>query len=494
MVRLRYLLACPMALFCTPVFAQQPLDMAVSLTTWSTQINSTPVLYTHTRGAAPFGAARLMVRLSRASNPAPAAPYQLRVELSPGFLDVSPHPSHPLPAGMSCQPPQGGGYDPLVLDCVMTNPIGGLATELQFRVDTGSTTQFGGATGWARATLDYDAHPLPGTPVCIANQGNTGCVLRQVPVFDSTLSLTGMSVAGGSMIMGQESNIRIDSRVLGFDSLYQTTFDVDLPTGLQYVGVTNPIGASPTCNVNAMGGGQRVTCVSTGHYSSNGTGTPRDIQYDLRVRPMAPLQPPGPVDVIARVGNAVQLPPDNCAAQPSQPRCAQVSFALTPPLVVALQFTAATAPEPWLALARPQPLQLRFRNNGGLAASQTRLLAKLPAGFGYVSAQSPHGVTCAAAGSLEDGQQVTCLQGTLAASMSRDLTLTVQGDPWLTAPTDNVAVFAVTDGSTLDGPALLACAANPEPDPCTWLEFTVRAPCPDGPDDSVYCDDFEVFQ
>lgn len=460
---------------------------------WAGSSGSPQVVYSDTNGAASFGL-RIVVNLARSSTPAPLPPYHMELTLGPGFTALTPL---SLPANTTCQPATGGGSTPTRIRCTRSVQLGGGNHTLIFALDAGPIGLFSGSQVNARFTVDYAAFPLPDPPVCSAISGNGGCVERSAAVFASWIRLDSLSIANPTTI-GVNTLLRVNHRVVGYDGARITTTHLDLPPELQYVGVSSPSFPSHTCNAApSAGGGERVGCQGTiRHPSAN--GEQRTGNYDVIVRTRDGVQPPGPLRVVAAIGNDAHPAPTDCAANPAQDACAEVFVNLVPPPVVDLRLVSASSPTPYTQLGMPQgPFRIDYRNAGGAASAMpTRILAKLPPGFGYVQLHSSSGpVSCTATGNVEDGQEVRCQRSTnLPANSSTFwLSLTVQGHPQVAEPTGNVLLWAITDGAGTDGDMLLACASDPQRPDCLWHAFDVRPPCPGGPSDSIYCDGYEPF-
>lgn len=474
--------------------AQTPLNMSIPhLGYWTGSSGSPQVIFSDTHGAASFGP-RIVVQMSRSSNPAPPPPYRLVLTLGPGFTALTPL---ALPADTSCQPATGGGAAPIQIECVRNTLLPGGAQQFQFALDAGPIALFSGSAVSARATINYEAFPLPEPPVCTNTSGNTGCVEKQANVFASWIGLDSLSIAD-PVTIGVDTQLRVNHRVVGYDGGRISTTQIDLPPELQYIGVSSPTAPTHTCNSSPLpGGNERVSCQGNiRHISAN--GEQRTGYFFVIVRTRPGVQPPGPLRVVASIGNGAQPAPVDCDPNPDQLACADVVLGLAAPPVVDLHLVASTAPLPYTRLGPAQgPFRIEYRNAGGAAsATPTRLLAKLPAGFAYVQLGSTSGpVSCTASGSIEDGQEVRCQRSTSVPANSSTfwLELVLQGDPLLAAPVDNVLVWAIADGPGSDGDALLACAADPDRTDCRWQPFDVRPPCPGGPLDSIYCDDFELF-
>ena len=481
-----------LALPAAAAVAQTPLNASMYFSYFTGSAGTPQVIFTDTLGSAASFGPRLVATISSSSLPAPAPPYRVRIEITRGFSNAVPL---SLPAGAVCQPATGGGNQALLIDCVLNNQVVGTPFNLIYALDAGDLAAFGGHSAEARMTVDYDAFPLPDPPQCVIGAGQTGCVLRPVLVHESKVGLTSLSTVD-PMTIGVNSLIRVDHWVIGYDSSRITTTDIDLPPELEYVGVQNLGAPFHTCTAAPFAGGERVSCDGNLRHPS-GDGAIRTGYCTIGVRPRPGVAPPGPLPGVAQSGNAAPPAPGNCAAVPNQDTCADLSFGLVSPPVVDLRFGDWSVPEPWLMLGRAQgPLFVRYRNAGGAAsANPVRILAQLPPGFSLVSGSSIEGpVSCTGTGDIEDGQTVTCLRSSLPAnSTSPSLSLTVRGDLEFSALTGNVAVMAITDGAISDTQALLACAADPELPGCRWLPFNVRHPCPGGPTDVLYCDDFELF-
>ncbi len=490
---------CPLALAlglllsATAALAQTPLHLSLGFGYWSGNAGSPQVIFTDTLGAAASLGPRLTVSLRRSSNPAPPPPYRVRIDITRGFHNVVPI---SLPAGAVCQQATGGGSQATVIDCVLSTQIAGTPVALIFALDAGPLADFGGSNAQAQATVDSDTHPLPEPPECVIGSTQTGCTLRPVQVFQSRVGLTSMTTTN-PMTIGASTLIRINHWVVGYDSSRISTTDIDLPAELEFLAVQNITSPFHTCTSAPHAGGERVSCEGNLRHAS-ATGAVRSGYFSLFVRTRPGVEPPGPLHVVAQIGNGAQPAPGNCLQDPDQDTCAELGFGLVPPPVVDLRFGEWSVPEPWLHLGRPQgPLFVRYRNAGGLAsANPVRILTQLPPGFALTSGTSVEGpVTCSAVGAVAQGQTVTCLRSSLAAnSTSPSLSLSITGDPAFVAPAGNVAVLAITDVVGNDNQALLTCASNPDDADCLWLPFDVRPPCPGDPVDSLYCDDFEIFE
>ena len=485
---------CALALLPLLAHADTPLNMSINhIGYWTGSAGSPQVIFSDTNGAAAFGP-RLVVQLSRSSNPAPAAPYRIVLTLGPGFTGVSPL---VLPANTICEPATGGGAAALRIECVRTTAFAGGVNQFQFALDAGPIELFSGSQVTARVTVDYDAFPLPDPPVCTSISGNTGCVERSADVYASWVRLDSLNI-DDPVTIGINTSLHVRHRVVGYDGGRITTTRLDLPEQLQYVGVSSPTSPIHTCSSSPLpGGGERVSCQGNiRHISAN--GAERTGNYYVIVRTRDGVQPPGPLRVVASIGNDAQPAPLNCDTKPDQPACAEVVFGLVAPPIVDLRLESSAAPTPYVHLGRAQgPFRIEYRNAGGAAsATPARILAKLPEGFGYVHLGSTKGpISCTASGSIEDGQEVRCQRSTSVPANSSTFwtELVLQGDPLLAAPTGNVLIWAITDGPGSDGDTLLACAADPERPDCRWQPFDVRPPCPGGSPDSIYCDDFEPF-
>lgn len=477
-----------------PAAAQTPLNMSISyFGYWTGSAGSPRVVFSDSRGAAAFGP-RIVLALARSSTPAPLPPYRIELELEPGFLAIAPL---SLPAGTTCQPATGGGAAPLRIECLLTTQLGGGGVQFQFALDAGPIGDFAGAQVNARYTVDYDAFPLPDPPVCTTISGNTGCVQSAAAVFGSWVRLDSLAIAD-PVTVGANTALRVNHRVVGYDGGRISTTRIDLPPQLEYVATSSSTSPIHTCaSAPGPGGGERVTCLGNiRHVSAN--GAPRTGNFDVIVRTRPGVKPPGPLRVVASIGNDLQPAPEDCDANPDQDACAVVEFGLAPPPVVDLRLVASSAPQPWTQLGRVQgPFRIEYRNAGGLpSAAPTRLLAKLPPGFAFGQLTGASGtVACSAAGTPADGQEVRCQRSTTvpAGSATFWLELSLLGDPLLAAEAGNLVVWAIADGSADDGATLLACAADPALPHCRWQVFDVRPPCPGGPDDSIYCDGYQVF-
>lgn len=477
-----------------PAAAQTPLNMSISyFGYWTGSAGSPRVIFSDSQGAAAFGP-RIVLALSRSSTPAPLPPYRIVLELEPGFTAIAPL---SLPAGTTCQPATGGGASPLRLECLLTTQIGGGGVQFQFALDAGPIGGFAGPQVDARYTVDYDAFPLPDPPVCTDISGNTGCVRSAATVFGSWVRLDSLAIAS-PVTVGANTALRVNHRVVGYDGGRISTTRIDLPPQLEYVTSSSATSPIHTCSsAPGPGGGERVTCQGNiRHVSAN--GAPRTGNYDVIVRTRPGVKPPGPLRVVASIGNDAQPAPEDCDANPVQDACAEVEFDLVPPPVVDLRLVASSAPQPWTQLGRVQgPFRIEYRNAGGLpSAAPTRLLAKLPPGFSFGQLIAASGsVACTAAGAPADGQEVRCQRSTTVPANSATfwLELSLLGDPVLTADAGNLVVWAIADGGADDGQALLACAADPARPGCRWQVFDVRPPCPGGPADSIYCDGYQPF-
>lgn len=474
--------------------AQTPLNMSIQhFGYWTGSSGSPRVVYSNTNGAAAFGP-RVVLTLARSSNPGPPPPYRIVLSLGAGFDALTPL---SLPAGTTCQPATGGGAAPIRIECVLANQIVGGGISFQFALDAGPIGQFAGSQVEARFTVDYDAFPLPDPPVCAGINGNTGCVQSTAAVFGSWVRLDGLSIAD-PVTVGAITPLRVIHRVVGFDGGTISTTRVDLPAQLEYLGVSSTSAPIHTCS-SAPGpaGGERVTCLGNiRHPTAN--GAERTGSYDVMVRTRPGVKPPGPLRVVASIGNDQQPAPQDCDADPDQPACAVVEFGLAPPPVVDLRLVASSAPQPWTPLGRVHgPFRIEYRNAGGLPSSApTRLLAKLPPGFAFGQLTGSSGtLACSASGAPADGQEVRCQRSTTVPADSATfwLELSVLGDPLLAADAGNLVVWAIADGAAIDGEVLLACAADPALPACRWQVFDVRPPCPGGPPDSIYCDGYQPF-
>jgi len=481
-----------LALLAVPVVssAQDPLSMRTLFSTWDGNMNPPPVMYTQTRSNAVYGSVRLSVIIGRQSNPAPLPPYTFRAELPPGFVNVR---QLSLPAGTTCAPFSGGGSDPMIIECVLTSQITGTPAQLSLGLDTGTAAQFGAAQATSRSTLDYAAFPLPDEPNCVQVNGNTGCVLNTSTVYTSAIELTSLSVIGGNLTMEQNGNIRVDHRVTGFDSLYTNELVIDLPAGLQYQGVSQVQFPTASCSAAPRGNGQRVTCTYA-FYSTYADGGYRASYFNLIVRPTAPLTLPGPVRVVASVGNDAQPRPEDCDENPDRPVCAVLDFGLVPAPAPRMEFTGSEVPEPFLVLGEDETLRVDYRNAGDLQAAQVRVAVSLPPGFAYVGASSTAtSNTCTPSGTVAAGQQVVCVQNSMPAnSASRRLSLVVRGDSAIAGRVGNLALFAAGTGAVSDADLLLACSGDPDRADCELLEFDAGLACRADPVNAIYCDGFEA--
>ncbi len=477
---------------CSGAAAQTPLRASMAYGYFSGSAGTPQVIFSDTNGSAGLGP-RLIYSLSRTTSPAPPPPYQVRIEFSPGLLSATPL---ALPAGASCQPTSGGGAAPLVLQCTLNTLIAGTPNTLQIAVDAGPFAGFPGSVSVARATVDYAAFPLPEPPNCQPSPSETGCLERTSPVFESRVGLTSLTTPN-PMTVGNTSLVTINHWVVGYDDGRITTTDIDLPPELEFLGVRNVSAPFHTCTLVPDTDGDRVSCTGNlRHLTANGAQRNGDFGIWVRTRPG--VEPPGPLQIVARIGNEAQPAPENCTSVPEQPACATLQFGLIPAPIVDLRLTESTAPQPYVMLGRAQgPFVVRYRNAGGVgSAVPTRILAKLPAGFEFLQGSSIEGpITCTGSGAVEDGQEVRCARGTpvAASSSTFSVSLVIQGDPQLSALSGNLIVWAITDGPQSDGDALLACAADPDLLDCRWQPFAVRPPCPGGPADSIFCEGFQVF-
>jgi hypothetical protein len=475
--------------------AQDPLNMSIShLGYWTGSSGSPQVIYSDTNGTANFGP-RIVLAMSRAGNPAPPAPYHITLTLGPGFTAMAPL---SLPSGTTCQPATGGGAAPISIQCTKTTLLTGGAHQIILALDAGPIGLFQGASQvTARYTVDYDAYPLPDPPVCSSISGNTGCVERSASVFASWIGLDSLSV-NEPMIIGQDSPIQVRHRVVGYDGGRISTTTLVLPPELEYRGVSSPSAPSHTCSAaSGPHGGDVVSCQGNIRHPSPNAAE-RTGSYSVIVRTRPGVQPPGPLRVYASIGNGAHPAPTDCDGQPNQLQCAEVGFGLATAPTPDLHLTGSTSPQPWVNLGRSEsPFRIEYRNLGGAtSATPTRILAKLPAGFGFQQLAGSSGpVSCTATGSLADGQEVRCQRstGVPANAVTFWLELRLDSDPLLAADAGNGVLWAITDAATTDGAALLACAADPEQAHCRWHDFDVRPPCPGGLDDSIYCHDYEVF-
>lgn len=488
--RIRALLVLCLLSAAAPLAAQNPLYMRTLFSTWTGVSNPSPVMYTETRSNAANGSVRLVITVQRQGNPAPPPPYTLRAELPPGFVNVR---QLALPAGASCAPFTGGGSDPMVIECVLTTQVTGTAQVLQLGLDTGTAAQFGATQATSKVTLDYAAFPLPEDPDCVAINGNTGCVVTTSTVYPSSIRLNSLSVSGGNLTFGQDGMIRVNHQVTGFDSNYQNEIAIDLPEGLQFRGSQHIV--APTamvCSAAPRGAGERVTCTYP-MYSTAGNGGPNTSYFNLIVRPVAPLTLPGPVQVVASVGNEARPRPEDCELDPERPNCAVLDVGLVPMPAPRMVFTATEAPVPYILLDEDESLRVEYRNAGDAQAAQVRVAASLPPGFAYVGAgSSASSNTCSASGAVETGQRVVCVQNSMPAnSTSRRLDLVIRGDRALAPREGNVALFAVGTGAVADDDLLLACAADPEREDCARLVFDAGIACDSDPVQAIYCDGYE---
>lgn len=489
---LRSALSLVLVLAAAPLAAQSPLYMRTLFSTWDGNSNPPRVMYTQTRGNAGFGSVRLHVTIGRQSNPAPEPPYTLRAELPPGFVELRPL---SLPAGASCTS-SGGGESPMLIECLLTSQITGTNAVLMLGLDTGTAAQFNASTATSRVTLDYADFPLPDEPTCVAINGNTGCVVTTSTVYTSSIALDSLSVTGGALTFGVDGNIRVAHRITGFDSLYENEIAIDLPAGLQFVGSQHIVfPTAMTCAATPRGAGQRVLCTYP-FYSFYADGRARTSNFNLVVRPLAPLQLPGPVQVIASVGNSAQPRPEDCATNPDRPTCAVLEFGLVQAPAPRMEFTDAVAPSPYLLLDEDEVLRVDYRNAGDAPASQVRVAVDLPAGFAYVGASSSAtSNACSASGSVESGQRVVCVQNGMPANQtaSRTLDLLIRGDRSHSARLDNLARFAVGTGVLGDAELLQACSADPERPDCVELRFDAGVACRSDPLQGIFCDSFEAL-
>lgn len=481
-----------LALLATPAVSSafSPIYMRVLFSTWTGVSNPPRVMYTETRSDATQGSVRLVITLSRQSNPAPPPPYTVRAELPPGFVNLR---QLALPAGTTCAPFSGGGNDPMLIECTITAQLAGAGQVLQLGLDTGTAAQFGASQATARVTLDYATFPLPTEPNCVAINGNTGCVVTTSTVYPSSIALTGMSVTGGSLVMEQDGMIRVNHQVTGFDSNYQNQIAIDLPEGLQFRGSQHIVAPTAmSCSAAPRGAGERVTCTYS-MYSIASNGAPNTSYFNLIVRPTAPLTLPGPVRVVASVGNEARPRPEDCDANPERPVCATLEFGLVPAPAPRMEFTFSEAPEPFLVLGEDETLRVDYRNAGDLQAAQVRVAVSLPPGFAYVGASSTAtSNTCTPSGTVAAGQQVVCVQNSMPAnSASRRLSLVVRGDSAIAGRVGNLTLFAVGTGAVSDADLLLACANDPDRADCELLEFDAGLACGSDPVNAIYCDGFE---
>lgn len=343
------------------------------------------------------------------------------------------------------------------------------------------------------ATIESAQYPLPNPPNCAPSPSATGCATLATNVLASSFDIVAWYYPGQVVTWpgdqpfeaGTQRIVEVDFQSVGYDyTSGAVTLEVDLPPRFHFT--QNSSNPAFTCTAQMQADHERVTCTTPALNSTGYVGLYVTAAPDIAV--------PGPVYFHAAIGNAVQPPPTNCAADPYQKGCGRLEWATRPPRVAALAFNGVQHSPAYFALGqRNGPLVVNVRNLGEGNASATTVVLRLPPGFHYANLiASLPAFACTPSGDAATGQILACTAAGLVASSTGFLSFAVDLDASTEAPGPVVLLGAIDQSSPASTSALTACASDPSPSHCLWHEIPTYAPCAlQYGADGIYCDGFD---
>jgi hypothetical protein len=324
------------------------------------------------------------------------------------------------------------------------------------------------------------------------------------PYLNAQLT-SGGTVPGTVFLRGTQARIQAGiSRCLNTvpgcpSSFARSSMYFLLPPGLTYDHHTasNPMNPATCTATAAPGGGQYVAC--TGGAVTGGSYSSAQLLLYVNVAVDAPL---GAIRLVMAVdedlpANSVTLAeclddlfPNYCDDYTS-------SIGAAPAPVLLFQnpvfYPAVLEPD------HPSSIVLFARNNGNAPSTATHLQTSLPPGFQWLPANTSTvgpTLTCTAAGTWNTGQTVTCSGAGLPATTSGTVQLTLGVRPriGMETPGPLPVVASINEGASPDPAVLLACAADPSPQHCAWLDVPTHVPCAFGFADGIFCNGFDPLQ
>ena len=185
---------------------------------------------------------------------------------------------------------------------------------------------------------------------------------------------------------------------------------------------------------------------------------------------------------------------------------------IVPDYCIALTANTIPAPEPELVISSfthsptvfvvddtSSRIHATLRNIGTAATGSTHFKVSLPPGLQWQLASTTVtglAMTCSSAGTFAVGQTVTCSGGALAPVTAGGgnivtVALGIRPRDVMEFPGPVPVVAALHDSD--DNAVLLACAADPSPAHCAWLDVPTWIPCAHVHGaEGVYCDGFEL--
>jgi hypothetical protein len=419
---------------------------------------STPAFfYTHNLGASGStlaGEMRFWIRLMNGVNAAP--PIILRSRLPDGVSFVN-----FANSGWNCS--ATGQH----LTCTRLEGLTAASpqTNVRIRVNVAGDIPVPGSST-VRVLREHATLPPPDPTNCqsIVSGANvisdTGCVEDVVEHRQSRIWFepTGWSHSPAVFLAGSTDNpINTLVRSEGFHTPHQPiTARFLLPPGLLFNrgGPT----ANWQCTADTPGPtGQWVNCL----YVLNAFNITAGPFLRVDVAPNVPV--PGPVVIVAHVGNSFQPQPASIAEclEPDPPTgCGSYSIPTGTPPQAQMVFTQITPNPTAFRPGFPNRVFLGFTNNGPAAAGALTLTVALPPGLGFAgTGTSSPSMTCSASGTPAVGQVVTCTgPAGFGVSQSGNVTLNVEVE---SGSALQVPLTAAIGDTTRPGPTLSSCEANP---------------------------------
>lgn len=274
-----------------------------------------------------------------------------------------------------------------------------------------------------------------------------------------------------------------------------------LPPGLAYVShlASTPLNPATCTTRAAPDGGQFVAC--TGGSVVGYQGSNWQAQLTLHVDVAADMAL-GPLRLVMAVDDnlpAQSLTLAECMDDIFPNYCddfsSVVGVAPSPALIIEQTWHVPSVFEPDEAAS----IKLFARNTGNLAGTGTHLQINLPPGFQWLLANTSSVgplMACTATGTWNAGQTVTCSGTGLPATASGtvQLNLGIRPRGGMEHPGPLPVLASVNDGAAPLPAVLLACASDPSPAHCAWLEVPTFVPCAYAHADGIFCNGFELPQ